>query len=105
MAISMLTLANARFLYGCTGMNLDYAARAPFWRMGLNFNHGTGHGVGYLGSIHEPPIGFRWRFNPEDSQTLEANMVITDEPGIYIKGSHGISTENELLVCKGEKNE
>ena len=104
-AISMLTLANARFLYGCTGMNLDYAAREPFWRMGLNFNHGTGHGVGYLGNIHEPPIGFRWRFNPEDSQTLEANMVITDEPGIYIEGSHGIRTENELLVCKGEKNE
>lgn len=104
-AISMLTLANARFLYGCTGLNLDYAAREPFWRMGLNFNHGTGHGVGYLGNIHEPPIGFRWRFNPEDSQTLEANMVITDEPGIYIEGSHGIRTENELLVCKGEKNE
>lgn len=103
--ISMLTLANARFLYGCTGMNLDYAAREPFWRIGLNFNHGTGHGVGYLGNIHEPPIGFRWKFNPEDSQTLEADMVITDEPGIYIEASHGIRIENELLVCKGEKNE
>lgn len=104
-AVSMLTLANVRFLYGCTGMNLDYAAREPFWRMGLNYNHGTGHGVGYLGNIHEPPIGFRWKFSPDDGQPLEANMVITDEPGIYIEGSHGIRTENELLVCKGEKNE
>lgn len=104
-AISMLTLANARFLYGCTGMNLDYAAREPFWRLGLNYNHGTGHGVGYLGNIHEPPIGFRWKFSPDDGQPLEANMVITDEPGIYIEGSHGIRTENELLICEGEKNE
>jgi Xaa-Pro aminopeptidase len=104
-AISMLNLADAKFLYGCTGMNLDYIAREPFWRENLNFNHGTGHGVGYLGNIHEPPAGFRWQFRPNEVHPFEANMIITDEPGIYIEGSHGIRTENELLVCKGTKNE
>ena len=80
-AASMLRLADARFLYGCSGGNLDYAAREPFWRENMNFNHGTGHGVGYLGNIHEPPIGFRWKFSESDRYPLEENMVITDEPG------------------------
>lgn len=104
-AVSMLNLADVKFLYGCSGMNLDYVAREPFWRQNLNFNHGTGHGVGYLGNIHEPPTGFRWQFRPNEMQPFEENMIITDEPGIYIEGSHGIRTENELLVRKGVKNE
>lgn len=104
-AAGMLRLAAARFLYGCSGANLDYAAREPFWRENLNFNHGTGHGVGYLGNIHEPPIGFRWKCSKSDMHPLEENMVITDEPGIYIEGSYGIRLENELLVRAGEKNE
>lgn len=104
---SMLHLAYARFLHGCTGMTLDYAAREPFWRQGLNYNHGTGHGVGYLGNIHEPPVNFHWKKVPGKSKypALEVNMVITDEPGIYIEGSHGIRIENELMVSEGEKNE
>lgn len=61
---SMLHLAYAKFLQGCTGMTLDYAAREPFWRQGLNYNHGTGHGVGYLGNIHEPPVNFHWKRVP-----------------------------------------
>lgn len=104
---SMLHLADARFLYGCTGMSLDYAAREPFWRQHLNFNHGTGHGVGYLGNIHEPPARFFWKM-PMGTGTipaLEPGMVITDEPGIYIENSHGIRTENELLVVKDTENE
>ena len=104
---SMLNLADARFLYGCTGMSLDYAAREPFWRQHLNFNHGTGHGVGYLGNIHEPPARFFWKM-PMGTCTipaLEPGMVITDEPGIYIENSHGIRTENELLVVKDTENE
>lgn len=104
-AVSMLNLADVKFLYGCAGTSLDYVAREPFWRQNLNFNHGTGHGVGYLGNIHEPPIGFRWQFRPNDIPPFEENMIITDEPGIYIEGSHGIRTENELLVRKGVKNE
>ena len=104
---SMLNLADARFLYGCTGMSLDYVAREPFWRQHLNFNHGTGHGVGYLGNIHEPPARFFWKM-PMGTCTipaLEPGMVITDEPGIYIENSHGIRTENELLVVKDTENE
>lgn len=103
--VSMLNLADAVFLYGSTGMNLDYIAREPFWRQHLNYNHGTGHGVGYLGNIHEPPQRFHWKYSANSCQALEKNMVITDEPGIYIEGSHGIRIENELLVCEGKKNE
>ncbi len=104
-AISNLQLAGARFLRGCTGINLDILARKPFWDRGLNFNHGTGHGVGYLLNIHEGPAGIRWQYSARDSHVLEEGMILTDEPGIYIEGSHGIRLENELLVCKGEKNE
>lgn len=104
-AVSMLNLADVKFLYGCTGLNLDYVARAPFWRQNLNFNHGTGHGVGYLGNIHEPPTGFRWQMREREMHPFEAGMVITDEPGIYIEGSHGIRIENELIVRQGMKNE
>lgn len=104
-AISNLTLANANFLKGCTGMTLDMLARKPFWDRNLNFNHGTGHGVGYLLNIHEGPTGFRWQYRAGEIQPFEEGMIITDEPGIYIEGSHGIRLENELLVCKGEQNE
>lgn len=98
-------LANARFLYGCTGMNLDLMARKPLWDRGLDFKCGTGHGMGYLLSIHESPAGFRWRYRAGETAVLEEGMVLTDEPGIYIEGSHGIRLENEILVRKGEKNE
>lgn len=103
--ISNLSLANAKFLKGCCGMNVDILARKPFWDRGMNYNHGTGHGVGYLLNIHEGPAGIRWQYRANDSHTFEEGMVITDEPGIYIEGSHGIRLENELLVCKGERNE
>lgn len=104
-ARAMLRLANTVFLYGCSGANLDCIAREVFWKEGLNFNHGTGHGVGYLLNIHEGPINFRWKEGERPAPTLEENMVITDEPGIYIEGSHGIRLENELLVRKTVKNE
>lgn len=104
-ARAMLRLANTVFLYGCSGANLDCIAREVFWKEGLNFNHGTGHGVGYLLNIHEGPINFRWKGGERPAPALEENMVITDEPGIYIEGSHGIRLENELLVRKTVKNE
>lgn len=53
--ISMLRLKEVKFLYGCRGLSLDYVAREPFWSRGLNFDHGTGHGVGYLLNVHERP--------------------------------------------------
>lgn len=100
-----LRLANAVFLDGCSGAALDCLAREVFWKEHMNYNHGTGHGIGYLLNVHEPPINFRWSGGDSASQKLIENMVITDEPGLYIAGSHGIRTENELLVQKGVKNE
>ncbi len=103
----MLNLANARFLHGCIGLNLDILARGPMWDMGIDYRCGTGHGVGYLLNVHEAPNGFRWKKVPErdDGCVLEAGMVTTDEPGIYEEGSHGIRIENELVCREGEKNE
>ena len=103
-AMSNLRLANAKFMKVCTGVNLDILARAPFWERGLDYNHGTGHGVGYLLSIHEGPTAFRWQNRPDETDILEEGMVLTDEPGIYIEGSHGVRLENELLVREGETN-
>lgn len=103
---AMIGISKAKFLYGCTGYTLDILARGPIWDLGLDFKCGTGHGVGYLLNIHEAPTGFRWRIVPAKNEThpLEEGMVLTDEPGIYIDGSHGIRIENELVVAKDECN-
>ena len=104
--ISMLRLGHVKFLYGCRGLSLDYVAREPFWSRGLNYDHGTGHGVGYLLNVHERPNGIRYKMVPErmDNAVLEEGMICSDEPGIYIEGSHGIRTENLMVCRKGEKN-
>ena len=104
---SMLNLANAKFLHGCTGINLDVLSRGPIWDLGIDYRCGTGHGVGYLLSVHEGPNSFRWHKSPSRNEdtVLEEGMVTTDEPGIYIEGSHGIRTENELVCVKCEENE
>ncbi len=104
---SNMNLANARFLYGCSGLNLDILARGPLWDLNIDYKCGTGHGIGYLLNVHEGPNGFRWRIVPErkDSGTLEEGMITTDEPGVYLEGKYGIRTENELVCHKGEKNE
>lgn len=104
---SNLNLANAKFLYGCTGLNLDILSRGPLWEMGIDYKCGTGHGVGYVLNVHEGPNGFRWRVVPErhDNGTLEEGMITTDEPGVYLEGKYGIRTENELVCHKAEKNE
>ncbi len=106
-AKAMLRLRNARFLYGAKGINLDILAREAFWEQGLDYKHGTGHGVGYLLSVHEGPNSFRFKpvSGGDDEWCFEEGMVTSDEPGIYIEGSHGIRIENELLCRKGEKNE
>ena len=105
--MSMLRLGAVKFPYGARGLTLDYAARQVMWDRGINFNHGTGHGVGYLLNVHERPVGIRWKMVPErmDSCVMEPGMVTSDEPGIYIEGSHGIRTENLMLCVKREKNE
>lgn len=103
---AMMRLSRARFLYGCYGYNLDILARGPIWDLDLDFQCGTGHGVGYLGNIHEPPTGFRWYIVPSKNEhhQLEEGMVITDEPGIYEDGQFGIRIENEFIVRKGVQN-
>lgn len=105
--MSMLRLGHVKFLHGCSGLSLDYVARELMWQRGIDYNHGTGHGVGYLLNVHERPIGIRFRTVPErqDNYPFAAGMVCSDEPGIYVEGSHGIRTEN-LLYCKeAEKTE
>ena len=104
-AISNLQLGSAKFLQGCSGLTLDILARKPFWDRDMNFNHGTGHGVGYLLNIHEGPAGFRYKYRAGEVEEIQEGMIITDEPGLYIEGSHGIRLENELLARKGVKNE
>lgn len=101
-----MNLANSRFLYGCSGRMLDYIAREPLWEAGLDYKHGTGHGVGYVLNVHEGPQSFRWKLVPgTPEQCLEEGMITTDEPGVYLEGKYGIRTENELVCRKGEKNE
>lgn len=103
---AMMRLSRANFLYGCYGYNLDVLARGPIWDLNLDFQCGTGHGVGYLGNVHEPPTGFRWYVVPSKNEhhQLEEGMVITDEPGIYEDGEFGIRIENEFIVRKGVQN-
>lgn len=105
-AAGMLQLTNARWLYGCTGRNLDIMARQPLWSVGLDYKCGTGHGVGYILNVHEGPQGLRWRFAEGATEAvIEEGMDITNEPGVYIEGSHGIRIENVMVARKGEKNE
>lgn len=104
-AMGMLQLTDAKFLYGCTGRNLDILARQPMWDRNIDYKCGTGHGVGYILNVHEGPQGIRWRFTEGMKEAvLEAGMDVTNEPGVYIEGSHGIRTENVMVVRKGEKN-
>lgn len=102
----MLALQNASFLYGCTGQNLDTLARQPLWSVDLDYQCGTGHGVGHFLNVHEGPHGIRPRpkFQGEET-TFEPGMIVTDEPGIYLEGQYGIRIENELLCVEGTENE
>ncbi len=103
----MLALANLKFLYGCGGISMDVVCREPLWEMGIDYRCGTGHGIGHILSVHEGPNGFRYKIVPErkDSGVLEAGMITSDEPGVYIEGEYGIRIENELLCVRDEKNE
>lgn len=101
-ACGMLRLLNAVFLSGATGSALDIMCREPLWEVGIDYRCGTGHGVGYLLSVHEGPNRFHWQ---RGGAVLEEGMITTDEPGVYVEGSHGIRIENELICEKGEHNE
>ncbi|OON87729.1 peptidase M24 [Oribacterium sp. C9] len=102
-----LRLGDVKFLQGSSGITVDLAAREVFWREGMNFNHGTGHGVGFCLNVHERPNAIRYRKAPgrmEDTALCEGNIT-SDEPGLYIEGSHGIRTENLTLVKKWQTND
>lgn len=104
---SYLELMNVKFLYGCSGLSLDCVARNPMWQYDMDYQCGTGHGVGYCLGVHEGPQGFRWRISPlrKEDAILEEGMVLTDEPGVYLPGVMGIRHENQVIVAKGKKNE
>ena len=102
-ARAMIRLSGAKFLYGVNGYYLDILARGILWEQNLNYNHGTGHGIGHVLNVHEAPNGFR--YDNRNLATLEEGMITTNEPGFYKAGSHGIRLENEMLCKKGVKNE
>ncbi len=101
-----MDLGHARFLYGTTGNNLDILARNPLWQIDIDYQCGTGHGVGHVLGVHEGPHGIRWGMGTpaRPAVRLEPGMIVTNEPGVYMPDKLGIRIENELLVCKGEKN-
>lgn len=97
-----ITLSTAKFLHGATGSNLDILARQPIWQHGLDYKCGTGHGVGFFLNVHEGPQSIS---KVPNNVKLEKGMVITNEPGIYKEGKHGVRTENMILVVEDEKTE
>lgn len=91
---SHIALAKAVFMEGCTGGNLDILARMPMWEAGLDYKCGTGHGVGFFLGVHEGPQNLRIT----NQVVLKKGMLLTDEPGVYKEGKHGIRIENILLI-------
>ena len=99
-----LDVAAACFKQGCTGVNLDILARMPLWELGLDYNHGTGHGVGYLLNVHEGPQGLRLK-DLNGGAPFEEGMLTSDEPGLYFAGEYGIRIENLMLCVRGAETE
>ena len=104
---SNLRLGAVKFKEGCTGVNLDMAAREPFWERGLDYNHGTGHGVGYVLNVHETPGRINWKRREEygEDVPLQEGMIVSNEPGFYLEGQYGIRLENLILCRKTEKTD
>lgn len=103
---AVISLATVKFLKGINGSNLDILARSPIWNMGIDYRHGTGHGIGAFLNVHEGPQNIRYKLrSEEDAVAFEPGMITSDEPGIYIEGSHGIRTENEILCVNYADNE
>ena len=97
-----IDLQMLHFPDGATGTQLDAIARRPLWQAGLNFLHGTGHGVGSYLNVHEGPHQIRMEWKPAK---LRAGMTVTDEPGVYLEGRFGVRIENTLLVVSVEETE
>ena len=97
-----LQLQNAHFPAGTCGTQLDVLARSAMWKCGINYMHGTGHGIGHFLCVHEGPHQIRMNHMPT---LLEPGMIVTDEPGIYKAGQHGIRIENTLLIVPAQETE
>lgn len=97
-----IELAMCKFPRGTRGAQVDILARLALWKSGMNYLHGTGHGVGVFLGVHEGPQSIRMNENPV---SLLPGMLISNEPGIYKAGRHGIRTENLVLVCKDKETE
>ena len=102
-----LRLLDFIFLSGACGCNLDTVVREVFWKEGLDFKHGTGHGIGYLLDVHEGPNSIRWKVSPnkEANVIYKEGMLTSDEPGLYVEGSHGIRIETDILCVPKFENE
>lgn len=97
-----IQLELAKFPDGASGTQLDAIARMPMWREGINYLHGTGHGVGAFLNVHEGPHQIRMEWKPAP---LRAGMTVTDEPGIYLAGRFGVRIENTLLIYRYAETE
>lgn len=102
-----LRLGAVKFKEGCTGENLDMLARGPFWEEGLDYNHGTGHGIGFVLNVHEAPGRIMWkkREGYGENEPLAEGMIVSNEPGYYQEGAYGIRLENLILCKNAEKTE
>ena len=98
----MIDLTMQKFLYGTTGSNLDIIARLPLWNAGMDYKHGTGHGIGFFLTVHEGP--HRIAMVP-NTVKLEKGMVMSNEPGVYKAEKHGIRIENIVVVQEGENTQ
>ncbi len=101
-----LDLAMARFMEGTIGPGLDFLARRSLWELGLDYRHGTGHGVGCFLNVHEGPNAIRMKASASGRETpFEEGMITSDEPGVYLEGRYGIRLENLIVCCKDEMTE
>ena len=97
-----IALERAVFPSGACGSQIDALAREPLWREGMNYLHGTGHGVGSFLNVHEGPHQIRMEWRPAP---LLPGMTVTDEPGLYLEGRFGVRTENTLLIVPHSQTE
>jgi Xaa-Pro aminopeptidase len=101
----MIALSVARFPRGTKSPLLDTLARAPIWAAGIDFGHGTGHGVGYFLNVHEGPHGITPHLAPDPATAMEPGMITSNEPGIYRPGQWGVRIENLVLNVPAESGE
>lgn len=102
-----LRLGAVKFKEGCTGENLDMVARQPLWEEGLDYNHGTGHGIGFVLNVHEVPARINWKGRPGygENDPFKPGMIVSNEPGFYKEGAHGVRLENLILCQEAETTE